>query len=135
MKYIFETRMMVRDYECDIEGIVNNANYMHYAEHTRHLFLQSCGISFARLHEKGIDAVVARVNMQFKTPLQCDDEFISRLNLKKEGLRYVFSQDIYRASDDKLSVRSTFELVCLINGKLSNSEDYDEAFKKYIVNE
>ncbi|HRN16275.1 MAG TPA: acyl-CoA thioesterase [Xylanibacter oryzae] len=135
MKYIFETRMMVRDYECDIEGIVNNANYMHYAEHTRHLFLQSCGISFARLHEKGIDAVVARVNMQFKTPLQCDDEFISRLNLKKEGLRYVFSQDIYRASDDKLSFRSTFELVCLINGKLSNSEDYDEAFKKYIVNE
>lgn len=135
MKYIFETRMMVRDYECDIEGIVNNANYMHYAEHTRHLFLQSCGISFARLHEKGIDAVVARVNMQFKTPLQCDDEFISRLNLKKEGLRYVFSQDIYRASDDKLCFRSTFELVCLVNGKLSNSEDYDEAFKKYIVNE
>ncbi|HCD77815.1 MAG TPA: thioesterase, partial [Prevotella sp.] len=23
MKYIFETKMMVRDYECDIEGIVN----------------------------------------------------------------------------------------------------------------
>ena len=23
MKYVFETRMMVRDYECDIEGIVN----------------------------------------------------------------------------------------------------------------
>lgn len=135
MKYIFETRMMVRDYECDIEGIVNNANYMHYAEHTRHLFLQSCGISFARLHEKGIDAVVARVNMQFKTPLRCDDEFMSRLNLKKEGLRYVFSQDIFRASDDKLCFRSTFELVCLINGKLSNSEDYDEAFKKYIVND
>ncbi len=135
MKYIFETRMMVRDYECDIEGIVNNANYMHYAEHTRHLFLQSCGISFARLHEKGIDAVVARVNMQFKTPLRCDDEFMSRLNLKKEGLRYVFSQDIYRASDDKLCFRSTFELVCLINGRLSNSEEYDEAFKKYIVNE
>ena len=30
MKYIFETRMEVRDYECDIEGIVNNANYLHY---------------------------------------------------------------------------------------------------------
>ena len=24
-KFIFETRMQVRDYECDIEGIVNNA--------------------------------------------------------------------------------------------------------------
>ena len=29
-KYIFETKMEVRDYECDIEGIVNNANYLHY---------------------------------------------------------------------------------------------------------
>ena len=49
MKYIFETRMEVRDYECDIEGIVNNANYLHYAEHTRHLFLKSLGVSFAKL--------------------------------------------------------------------------------------
>ena len=58
-KYCFETRMEVRDYECDIEGIVNNANYLHYTEHTRHLFLKACGLSFAEMHEKGVDAVVA----------------------------------------------------------------------------
>ena len=28
--YIFETRMEVRDYECDIQGIVNNAVYLNY---------------------------------------------------------------------------------------------------------
>ena len=27
--YMFQTRMEVRDYECDIQGIVNNANYLH----------------------------------------------------------------------------------------------------------
>ena len=82
MKYIFEARMEVRDYECDIEGIVNNANYLHYAEHTRHLFLRSLGVSFAKLHEQGIDAVVHSMKLQYKVPLRCDDEFISRLNLK-----------------------------------------------------
>ena len=46
--------MEVRDYECDIEGIVNNANYLHYTEHTRHLFLKHCGLSFAEMHEKGV---------------------------------------------------------------------------------
>ena len=97
MKYIFETRMEVRDYECDIEGIVNNANYLHYAEHTRHLFLRSLGVSFAALHEQGIDAVVHSMKLQYKVPLRCDDEFISRLNLKKDGLKYLFYQDIYRA--------------------------------------
>ena len=44
--YIFETEMEVRDYECDIQGIVNNANYLHYTEHTRHLYLTSLGVSF-----------------------------------------------------------------------------------------
>ena len=126
MNYIFETRMEVRDYECDIEGIVNNANYLHYMEHTRHLFLKSRGLSFAEMHNKGVDAVVARMNLQYKTPLRCDDEFISRLGRRKEGLRYVFNQDIFRASDNRLCVRATVELVCLINGKLGNSEEYDK---------
>jgi acyl-CoA thioester hydrolase len=132
MKYVFETRMMVRDYECDIEGIVNNANYLHYTEHTRHLFLKSCGLSFADMHRKGIDAVVARMNMQFKIPLRCDDEFISRLALRKEGIRYVFNQDIFRASDERLCFRSTVELVCLVNGRLGQSPEYDAAFASYL---
>lgn len=124
--------MMVRDYECDIEGIVNNANYLHYTEHTRHLFLKACGLSFAEMHRKGVDAVVARMNLQFKTPLTCDDEFISRLGLHKEGIRYVFNQDIYRARDEKLCFRGVIEIVCLVNGKLADSEDYNKAFESYL---
>ena len=124
--------MMVRDYECDIEGIVNNANYLHYIEHTRHLFLKECGLSFAEMHQKGIDAVVARMNLQYKVPLRCDDEFLSRLNLRKEGLRYIFQQDIYRAVDNKLCFRSTVELVCIVNGRLGNSAEYDAAFAPFI---
>ena len=127
MEFIFETRMMVRDYECDIEGIVNNANYLHYIEHTRHLFLKERGLSFAAMHEKGIDAVVARMSMQFKVPLRCDDEFFSRLALKKEGVKYILYQNIYRAGDEKLCFRATVELVCVVNGKLGNSEEYDRA--------
>ena len=118
-KYVYETRMEVRDYECDIEGIVNNANYLHYTEHTRHRFLKHAGLSFVQMHEKGVDAVVARMNLAYKTPLRCDDEFISRMNLQKNGIRYVFTHDIFRASD-------------LIHGKLGLSEDYDRAFAPFI---
>ena len=126
-KYIFEAHMEVRDYECDIEGIVNIANYLHYAEHTRHLFLKSRNLSFAEMHERGVDAVVARMNLQYKTPLRCDDEFISRLWVEKEGVKYIFHQDIFRASDEALCFRGIITLVCLIDGKLANSEDYDRA--------
>lgn len=132
-KYIFETKIEVRDYECDIEGIVNNANYLHYMEHTRHLFLREAGLSFAKMHEKGVDAVVARMNLQYKVPLRCDDVMISRLWIEKQGLRYIFHQDIIREVDNKLSCRATVELVCLINGRLGNSEEYDKAFEPYFA--
>ncbi|WP_308231405.1 acyl-CoA thioesterase [uncultured Prevotella sp.] len=127
-QYVFETEMEVRDYECDIQGIVNNANYLHYTEHTRHLYLMSLGVSFAKLHEQGVDPVVARMNLQYKTPLRSDDVFVSKLGVRKEGLRYVFNHDIFRKSDGRLCLRAIVELVCLINGKLGNSEDYDRAF-------
>ena len=34
-KYFFTLEIVVRDYELDSEGIVNNAVYLHYLEHTR----------------------------------------------------------------------------------------------------
>ena len=127
--YDFELRMKVRDYECDLQGIVNNANYQHYIEHTRHEFLLSRGISFAALHEQGIDAVVARLNMAFKQPLRSGDEFISRLALRRDGLRYVFQQDIYRYPDEKPVIKATVDAVCVVNGKLSDTSALDPYFK------
>lgn len=127
MDYIFTARLLVRDYECDIEGIVNNANYLHYAEHTRHLFLKSRKLSFADMHRRGVDAVAAHMDLRYKAPLRCDDEMISCLNVSKEGLRYVFTQDIYRAADNKLCFRAKIDIVCLVNGRLAASADYDKA--------
>ena len=131
-RYIFELPMKVRDYECDLQGIVNNANYQHYTEHTRHEFLLSEGISFARLHEQGIDAVVARMQLAFKTPLRSGDRFVSRLGLRKEGIKYVFVQDIFRLPDERPVLRSTVETVCLVDGQLAACKELDEAFAQYL---
>ena len=65
------------------------------------VFIRSLNISFSKLHNKGVDPVVARMNLEYKTPLTCDDEFISRLALRKEGIRYIFTHDLYRASDER----------------------------------
>ena len=118
---IHEIRLKVRDYECDLQGIVNNANYQHYLEHARHEFLLERGISFAQMHKDGIDAVVARLNMEFKTPLRSRDEYVCKLDVKKEGIRIVFYQEIYRASDNKLCVKAKVDSVLVQNGRLISS--------------
>jgi len=76
-----------------------------------------------------VDAVVARMNLQFKQPLRCDDVMRSCLSLRKEGVRYIFSQDIFRVSDGQLALRAKVELVCLVDGRLAMSSPYDEVFK------
>ena len=71
--YIFTHEMKVRDYECDLQGVVNNANYQHYMEHARHEFLETLGVNFGKLHEDGIDAMVAKITIEYKLPLRSGD--------------------------------------------------------------
>ena len=90
--YTYELKMKVRDYECDSQGIVNNANYQHYMEHTRHEFIESRGVKFSDLHEQGIDPVVARISLTYKIPLKVGDEFISRLNVSAMSFIKTFTE-------------------------------------------
>ena len=53
--YIYEMPIKVRDYEVDSQGIVNNANYLHYLEHTRHEFCEARGFTFRDMQQQGID--------------------------------------------------------------------------------
>jgi acyl-CoA thioester hydrolase len=119
--FIFESEFKVRDYECDIQGIVNNSVYLNYLEITRHEFLEANGIRFSRLHEQGIDAVVSGIEIAYKTPLRPGDSFISKLYVNKEGARYVFHQVIYRKQDNKLAIKAKVQTVVVIDGKLVSS--------------
>ena len=76
--------------------------------------------------------MVARISMAFKTPLRSGDEFVSKLYMKKEGIKYVFYQDIFRKSDGKVSLKGVVETVCVVNGRLSDSELFDRIFASYI---
>ena len=120
----------VRDYECDLQGVVNNSNYQHYMEHTRHEFLESLGENFGKMHEKGVDGFVSRVEIQYKTSLKSGDSYISCLNAYKKGVKLVFEQDIYRASDNALATKGIVESVIVENGKLTRGEYFDEMLKR-----
>ena len=124
-QYIFTLEMQVRDYELDYQGIVNNANYLHYLEHTRHEFLEYLGENFGAMHEQGIDAFVSRVDIQYKHSLRSGDRYRSCLNVSKKGVKLVFEQDIYRLSDMTLAAKGTVESVVVQDGRLTRGEYFD----------
>jgi len=99
---LFKVELEVRDYECDIEGIVNNAVYMNYLEHARHLFLRNKGFDFAELTRKGIYLVVIRIEADFLYPLRGGDKFYVTAGIEGVSkLRFGFTQEIFRLPDNK----------------------------------
>lgn len=114
----YGVEFIVRDYECDLQGVVNNANYQHYLEHARHEYLISKGISFVDLHHEGIDLIVTRVEIDYKFPLRSRDRFVVNVEIQREGnARLVFVQEIYRIPDEKLIVLARVTGVATKNGR------------------
>jgi acyl-CoA thioester hydrolase len=136
MDYIFELPFKVRDYECDIQGIVNNSVYQNYLEHTRHEFLEFAGLNFAKMHDEGIDAMVIRIEIDYKMPLRSGDQFVCKLYTAREGnLKFIFYQDIYRLSDNKLSIKAKVISACINNktGRPVAPAELVETFDKYTI--
>ena len=98
----FRLEFEVRDYECDLSGIVNNAVYQHYLEHARHMYMKTRELDFAALEEQGITLVVIRIEMDFLFPLRSGDKFYVGVRPERVSrLRFGFRQDIYRLPDEK----------------------------------
>lgn len=105
--YAFTLEMSVRDYECDMQGIVNNSVYQNYLEHVRHEYLKQVGIDFSVFTQQGINLVVVRAELDYKYPLVSGDRFVVALNMRRESpLKFAFYQDIFRLADHKPVVKA-----------------------------
>jgi len=103
----FKIEMEVRDYECDMEGIVNNAVYINYLEHARHGFLKHKGFDFAELTKSGIQLVVFRIEADYLFPLKSGDKFIVTASAERiSKLRFGIIQDIFKLPDNKTILKA-----------------------------
>ncbi len=125
--YIFEMPLKVRDYEVDSQGIVNNANYLHYLEHTRHEFCEKTGFTFREMQAQGIDPVVSRIEIDYHTPLRLGETMLSKLWIERRGARFIFHQDIFTQSG-ATAVSALVTIVSIEHGRLSRGETIAKAF-------
>ncbi len=132
-KYIFTLEIAVRDYELDSEGIVNNAVYLHYLEHTRHAFVKQEGIPFGSLTSDGLIPVVRRMEIDYHTPLRTGDVMLSRLWIERKGARFIFYQDIFRKADGAPVVSAVVTIVCMEkDGRINRGDDLAARIARYL---
>ncbi len=130
--YIFTLEIAVRDYELDSEGIVNNAIYLHYLEHTRHAFVKREGIPFGSLTSEGLVPVVKRMTIDYHTPLRSGDVMLSRLWIEREGARFIFHQDIFKRGSGEPVVSAVVTIVCMENGRINRGDDLASRLSQYL---
>lgn len=97
----FSIDLAVRDYECDLQGVVNHARYLHYLEHARHEYLLHCGLDFAKLTAEGVIVVVVRAEVDYRRSLRSGDRMrVSVRPVRRSRIRLDFLQTIIRQQDD-----------------------------------
>ena len=104
---VFQCRMAVRDYECDMQGVVNNSVYQNYLEHARHEFLKHKGLEFADLTRRGIIVVVVRAELDYLQSLRSGDVFdVSVEPARISVLRLGFQQQIVHEASRKVMLKA-----------------------------
>jgi acyl-CoA thioester hydrolase len=108
----------VRDYECDVQGIVNNSVYLNYLEHARHKYLKSYGIDFVELSKADIDLVVIEIHIKYLSSLTFDDDFYVETQFAKiSKLKFLFKQKIFKTSNDNKIILDAQVIGCSLDKK------------------
>ncbi|MDR1390461.1 MAG: acyl-CoA thioesterase [Treponema sp.] len=109
---ICECTLVVRTYECDSYGHVNNANYLNYLEYARYEFLRDIGFDYQTVVKAGYGVYVARVEIDYKKPALPDDVLIIQSwPVKKGAVSGVIAQEIKRGADLIAQAKVTWAFV------------------------
>ncbi len=92
-----ESKLIVRHYECDGYGHVNNANYLNYLEYARGEFLKAIGFDYKGFMKAGYGIYVVKISINYKSPAFPEDDLtIISKTIERKRATGIFYQKILR---------------------------------------
>jgi acyl-CoA thioester hydrolase len=126
---MFSVEITVRDYECDQQGIVNNAVYLNYLQHARHEFGRSVGLDWLELTSRGVNLVLRRAELDYLQSLHPGDRVrVTARPYRKGKYRFYFEQEILLLPDEIPAVKALMTAACVIDGKPAAPKELDRWF-------
>ncbi|MCX2924502.1 acyl-CoA thioesterase [Streptomyces sp. NEAU-W12] len=94
----FSVRVTVRGYETDVQGHLNQAVYLNYAEHARWALLHEAGITQSVLAARGVGPVALETTIRYRRELLAGDEVdVSCVFVWSTGKTFRIEQVVTRA--------------------------------------
>lgn len=87
----FIHRLRVRYAECDPQGVLFNANYLAYIDHTITELWRAAYGGYTVMLDRGVDIVVAQVTMRFLGSARFDEEIVVEATVRHLGTTSVTS--------------------------------------------
>jgi len=129
----FHHDIRVRFADTDLQAIVFNANYLTYYDVAWTEYLRAVGFEWKDLLALGVDTVLARTTMEFKSPAKFDEILEVHTRVSKIGTTsLVFEFEIYPQGEDRL-VNSANSLYVCVDPKTLKSTPVPERLRQRIT--
>lgn len=110
----FHHEIRVRFADTDLQGIVFNGNYLTYYDVAWTEYFRALGFSYTDLIDRGVDTVLARTTMEFKSPARFDDILEVHTRISSIGnTSLTFNFEIYPQGLDRLVGTAASLYVCV----------------------
>jgi acyl-CoA thioester hydrolase len=110
----FHHDIRVRFADTDLQGIVFNGNYLTYYDVAWTEYFRTVGLTWSDLLALGVDTVLARTTMDFKSPAKFDEILEVHTRVSRLGnTSLTFEFEIYPQNEDRLIGSATSLYVCV----------------------
>jgi acyl-CoA thioester hydrolase len=122
----FRHRLRVRYSECDLQGVVFNANYLTYMDEAlTEMWRVALPGGYAGMVESGVDLVVAEANVRYRAPARFDDELELEMVVSRLGTTGMTSE-LRVLCEGRLLAEGTLRHVFVVAGEASKTPIPDE---------
>ena len=136
METVFVYTRIAQYHETDQMGIIHHANYVKWMEETRVAFLDEIGWSYKRIEEEGIVSPVAGISLDYKKPVEFDDDVEVRLSiLKYSGAVLELGYEFFNVTKGEVCTTATSKHCFVKDGRIVSLKkvlpEFDEILASY----
>ena len=106
-------------HETDKMSIIHHSNYVKWMEETRVAFMDSLGYSFRRMEQTGIASPVVGITVDYKKPVEFDDDVEVRLSiLKYSGAVLELGYEFFNVTKGEVCTTATSKHCFVKDGRI-----------------
>ncbi|HEV8484210.1 MAG TPA: thioesterase family protein [Blastocatellia bacterium] len=110
----FHHKIRVRFGDTDLQAIVFNANFLVYYDVAWTEYFRALGFTWQTMIESGVDTVLARTTLEFKSPARFDEVLEVYARISKIGNTSLnFDFEIYPEGEERLVNSASSLYVCV----------------------